>query len=96
MYNGQNRRIHDETEAKVTELDRRSGVRSSLEIIGTATIRPEAFSNGIPDSKLVTPSGKPKAPFGRDRDKIRIYGDIIAPVGVGWDAESNPDQVLNP
>ena len=25
--------------------------------------------------------------FGRDRDKIRILGDIIEPIGVTWEAE---------
>ncbi len=25
--------------------------------------------------------------FGRDRDKIRILGDIIKPIGVTWEAE---------
>ncbi len=36
-------------------------------------------------------SARPEAPFGRDRDKIRIHGDITEPVGVEWEAESNPD-----
>ena len=26
--------------------------------------------------------------FGKDRDKIRILGDIIEPTGVTWEAES--------
>ena len=26
--------------------------------------------------------------FGRDRDKIRILGDIIEPIGVTWEAEA--------
>ncbi len=34
--------------------------------------------------------------FGRDRDIIKIHGDIDAPIDVEWDAESNPDRVLNP
>ena len=25
--------------------------------------------------------------FGKDRDKIRIIGDIIEPIGVRWEAE---------
>ena len=25
--------------------------------------------------------------FGRDRHKIRIFGDIIEPIGVTWEAE---------
>ena len=34
--------------------------------------------------------------FGRDRDILRITGDIESPIDVEWDAESNPDRVLNP
>ena len=34
MYLGWNRRIHDETASKLAEVDQKSGVRSSLEIIG--------------------------------------------------------------
>ena len=29
--------------------------------------------------------------FGRDRDILRITGDIESPIDVEWDAESNPD-----
>ena len=36
------------------------------------------------------------APFGLYRDQIRIHGDIGAPIDVEWDAEVNPDRVLNP
>ena len=32
----------------------------------------------------------PEAPVGRDRDKIRLLGDIIEPIDVEWEAESNP------
>lgn len=52
--------------------------------------------NGRPVSRLIPYRNKPKAPFGRDRDRIRILGDIVEPVGVEWEAEANPDQVLNP
>ncbi len=40
--------------------------------------------NGRPVSRLVPYREKN---FGRDRDKIRILGDIIEPIGVTWDAE---------
>ena len=36
------------------------------------------------------------APWGRYRDIIQIQGDIISPVDVEWEAESDPDRVLNP
>lgn len=37
-----------------------------------------------------------KSMFGRDRDIIKIHGDIGAPIDVEWDAEVNPERVLNP
>ena len=36
------------------------------------------------------------APFGLYRDQIRIHGDIGAPIDVEWDAEVNPDRVVDP
>ena len=41
MYRGWNRRIENEAQSKLAEIERKSGVRSSLEIIGMATIYPE-------------------------------------------------------
>ena len=41
MYQGWNRRIHDETVSKLAEIDQKGGIRSSLEIIGAAIIHPE-------------------------------------------------------
>ena len=52
--------------------------------------------NGRPISRLVPYREKPRAPFGRDRDKIRILGDIVEPTGVVWEAEADPDRVLDP
>ena len=52
--------------------------------------------NGRPVSRLAPYRAKPKAPFGRDRDKIRVLGDITAPTGAAWEAEANPHRVLNP
>ncbi len=43
--------------------------------------------NGRPVSRLVPYREKKPNMFGRDRDKIRIIGDIIEPIGVTWDAE---------
>ena len=34
--------------------------------------------------------------FGRDRDIIEMHDDLIEPVDVEWEAESDPDRVLNP
>ena len=33
--------------------------------------------------------------FGRDRDIIKIHGDIGAPIDVEWVADADPDRVLN-
>jgi superfamily II DNA/RNA helicase len=96
MYVGWNRRLLAETEAKLAEIDRKSGIRSSLEVIGAAIIQPESHTNGTSASTVIDERDRPKAPFGRDRDKILILGDIVAPIDVEWDAESNPDRVLNP
>ena len=40
MFNGWNRRLEGETQAKLAEIDRRSGTRTSLEIIGVAVVHP--------------------------------------------------------
>ena len=85
-----------ETEAKLAEIDRKSGLRSSVGIIGAALIHPESQGNGTAASTAIDERDQPKAPFGRDRDKILILGDIVSPLDVDWDAESNPDRVLNP
>ena len=52
--------------------------------------------NGRPVSRLAPYRAKPKAPFGRDRDKIRVLGDMTAPTDAEWEAETNPYRVLNP
>ena len=51
---------------------------------------------GLPVSRLVPFRKKAEAPFGRDRDIIQIHADIIEPIEIEWEAESNPDRVLNP
>ena len=44
--------------------------------------------NGRPVSKLVPYQKKPKAPFGRYRDQIRILGDIVSPMPAEWFEDS--------
>ena len=51
---------------------------------------------GRPVSRLAPYRIGPTAPFGRDREKIQILGDIIEPIDVEWEAEKDPDRVLNP
>lgn len=52
--------------------------------------------NGEPVAKLIAYQHPRKAPWGADKGRIRILGDIISPVDVEWEAEVNPDRVLNP
>ena len=52
--------------------------------------------NGRPVSRLAPYRTKPEAPFGRDRDKIIVLGDITAPCDAEWEAEANPHRVLKP
>ena len=43
--------------------------------------------NGHPVSRLVPYRDEEPSMFGRDRDRIRILGDIISPLEVDWDEE---------
>ena len=52
--------------------------------------------NGRPVSRLLPYRERPKTLFGIDRGRLEILGDIISPIDVEWEAESNPDRVLNP
>ena len=52
--------------------------------------------NGRPVSRLVPYLEKPETLFGIDRGRFEIIGDIISPLDVEWDAEVDPDRVLNP
>ncbi len=56
--------------------------------------------NGRPVSRLVPYRDEEPTMFGRNRDQIRILGDIISPLEVDWDEErelaliqgKNPDK----
>ena len=52
--------------------------------------------HGKPVARLVPCRRRRGAPFGMCRDEIRIHGGIGAPIDVEWEAEVNPDRVLNP
>ena len=52
--------------------------------------------NGKPTARLVPYRELPRDWFGADKGKLQILGDIITPIEVEWEAESNPDRVLNP
>ena len=52
--------------------------------------------NGKPVAKLSAYHERPKSLFGIDRGRLKITGDIISPIDVEWEAQSDPDRVLNP
>ena len=45
MFSGWNRRIESETESKLADIERKSSVRSSLEVIGVALMLPEVVTS---------------------------------------------------
>ena len=47
--------------------------------------------NGQPVSRLLPYREKQRSPFGRDRDIIRIHGDLDEPIDVEWDAVTGRD-----
>ena len=51
---------------------------------------------GRPVSRLAPYRERPKSLFGIDRGRIEILGDIVAPLEEEWEAESDPDRVLEP
>lgn len=51
---------------------------------------------GRPVSRLVPCRDQPEEIFEADRDIIRIHSDIVDPLDVEWEAESEPDRVANP
>ena len=52
--------------------------------------------NGKPVAKLAPYRERPKSLFGIDKGRIQILGDIIEPIDVEWEADVDPDRVLNP
>ena len=51
---------------------------------------------GRPTPKLVAYRKAPDAWFGADRDNLQILGDIVSPIDVEWEVDSDPDRVLKP
>ena len=52
--------------------------------------------HGKPVAKLASYREKPNSLFGAGRGRMKILGDIVSPLDVEWEAESDPDRVLNP
>ena len=52
--------------------------------------------NGRPVSRLMPYRGKPQMAFGRNRDNIRILGDIVEPMPAEWfeDADHREDDLF--
>ena len=51
---------------------------------------------GRPVSRLVPCRQQSERLFGADRDIIGTHGDIVDPLDIEWEAEVNPDRVINP
>ncbi len=52
--------------------------------------------NGKPVAKLTAFHERPKTLFGIDKGRLKILDDIVSPIYVEWEAEVDPDRVLNP
>ena len=52
--------------------------------------------NGKPVAKLTAFHDRPESLFGAGRGRMEILGDIISPLDVEWEAQSDPDRVINP
>ena len=51
--------------------------------------------NGQPVSRLLPYREKQRSPFGRDRDIIRIHGDIVEPMPAEWfETTDDSDEAL--
>lgn len=52
--------------------------------------------HGVPVVRIEPHRPRMRAPFGCFKHLFRHVGDIESPIDVEWDAESNPDRVLDP
>lgn len=52
--------------------------------------------HGAPVVRIEPCHPRMRAPFGCFKHLFRHVGDVESPIDVEWDAESNPDQVLDP
>ena len=48
------------------------------------------------DDAFLDVDERPETLFGIDRGRLQIVGDIISPIDVEWEAEVDPDRVINP
>lgn len=52
--------------------------------------------HGRPISRLVPYRTRPSMLFGIDRGRIQVLGDIVGPVDLAWEAETDPDPSVAP
>ena len=52
--------------------------------------------NGKPVGQTGCLPGKAQNALWHRSGKLEILGDVVSPINVEWEAESNPDRVLNP
>ena len=52
--------------------------------------------NGKSVAKMTASHERPKSLFGIGKGRLKITGDIISPVDVEWEAQSDPHRALNP
>lgn len=91
-----------------TDRDRTAGVRTikasefkarCLQLMDDVAESGEEIvitKRGKPVARLTPCAPPPVSWFGRDRDILRIHSDLIAPVDVEWEADADPNRVLNP
>ena len=51
---------------------------------------------GEPVAKMIAYRQRPKSLFGIDKDRLKTQGDIMSPIDVEWEADVNPEGILNP
>ena len=52
--------------------------------------------NGRPTARLVPCRKQFRDWFGADRGRIAILGDVVSPIDAEWEAQADPDRVLDP
>lgn len=52
--------------------------------------------NGRPVSRLIPYREQPKTLFGIDRGRFETIGDVVSPLDAEWEAEVDPDRVIDP
>ena len=51
---------------------------------------------GKPIGRLVPLKAPQRPPWGKYSSQLKFAGDVMSPVDVDWEADTNPDRVLNP